>query len=83
MGWVLGIVLYLLIGLVCSVIAAKLEAAEPEPDPEIDGVLVVIVFAWPMFLVVLSVMGAVMGVEKLVLWLAKAIPDVKFTSKEK
>lgn len=82
MGWVIGIVLYLLCGLVCAVIAAKLEASDPGDSAD-GSVLVVVVFAWPMLLVIVAVAGSIMGIEKLILWLAEAIPDVKFTSKEK
>lgn len=83
MGWVLGIVLYLLCGLMCAVISAKIEASDPDDSFDADNVLVAILFAWPMLLVILIVMGSFRGLEKLVLWLAKTIPDVKFTSKEK
>jgi hypothetical protein len=84
MNWVVGVGLYFLIGLVSAVILAKIDAADSDgSSDEIEEVLMLVFFGWPMFLVVLSAVGSLWGIMKGITWLAKTIPDVKFTAKEK
>jgi mannose/fructose/N-acetylgalactosamine-specific phosphotransferase system component IIC len=84
MNWVVGVGLYFLIGLVSAVILAKVDAADTDgSSEEIEELLMIVFFGWPMFVVVIAAMGSMMGIMKGITWLAKTIPDVKFTAKEK